>query len=139
MNYILSIISTIPFFAYIYLLIKEEIMVDKKDYKLFRFDTLILIAIFIYFAKFKVVFVNKLLFFTICLYLFVNKLYDKKLKEKLDIKANKIEIIIGYVLAILTFLPYILWRKLLISYLLAFGFILVFHLIMIIVNKILKK
>lgn len=139
MNYILSIISTIPFFAYIYLLIKEEIMVDKKDYKLFRFDTLILIAIFIYFAKFKVVFVNKLLFFTICLYLFVNKLYDKKLKEKLDIKANKIEIIIGYVLAILTFLPYILWRKLLISYLLAFGFILVFHLIMIIVNRILKK
>lgn len=139
MNYILSIVSTIPFFAYIYLLIKEEIMVDKKDYKLFRFDTLILIAIFIYFAKFKVVFVNKLLFFTICLYLFVNKLYDKKLKEKLDIKANKIEIIIGYVLAILTFLPYILWRKLLISYLLAFGFILVFHLIMIIVNKILKK
>lgn len=139
MNYILSIISTIPFFAYIYLLIKEEIMVDKKDYKLFRFDTLILIAIFIYFAKFKVVFVNKLLFFTICLYLFVNKLYDKKLKEKLDIKANKIEIIIGYVLAILTFLPYILWRKLLISYLLAFGFILVFHLIMIVVNKILKK
>ncbi len=139
MNYILSIISTIPFFAYIYLLIKEEIMVDKKDYKLFRFDTLILIAIFIYFAKFKVVFVNKLLFFTICLYLFVNKLYEKKLKEKLDIKANKIEIIIGYVLAILTFLPYILWRKLLISYLLAFGFILVFHLIMIIVNKILKK
>ena len=136
MNYILSIVSTIPFFAYIYLLIKEEIMVDKKDYKLFRFDTLILIAIFIYFAKFKVVFVNKLLFFTICLYLFVNKLYDKKLKEKLDIKANKIEIIIGYVLAILTFLPYILWRKLLISYLLAFGFILVFHLIMIIVNKI---
>ena len=95
MNYILSIISTIPFFAYIYLLIKEEIMVDKKDYKLFRFDTLILIAIFIYFAKFKVVFVNKLLFFTICLYLFVNKLYEKKLKEKLDIKANKIEIIIG--------------------------------------------
>ncbi len=139
MNYILSIISTIPFFAYIYLLIKEEIMVDKKDYKLFRFDTLILIAIFIYFAKFKVVFVNKLLFFTICLYLFVNKLYEKKLKEKLDIKANKIEIIIGYVLAILTFLPYILWRKLLISYLLAFGFILVFHLIMIIVNRILKK
>jgi len=139
MNYILSIISTTPFFAYIYLLIKEEIMVDKKDYKLFRFDTLILIAIFIYFAKFKVVFVNKLLFFTICLYLFVNKLYEKKLKEKLDIKANKIEIIIGYVLAILTFLPYILWRKLLISYLLAFGFILVFHLIMIIVNKILKK
>ena len=139
MNYILSIISTIPFFAYIYLLIKEEIMVDKKDYKLFRFDTLILIAIFIYFAKFKVVFVNKLLFFTICLYLFVNKLYEKKLKEKLDIKANKIEIIIGYVLAILTFLPYFLWRKLLISYLLAFGFILVFHLIMIIVNKILKK
>lgn len=139
MNYILAIISTIPFFAYIYLLIKEEIMVDKKDYKLFRFDTLILIAIFIYFAKFKVVFVNKLLFFTICLYLFVNKLYEKKLKEKLDIKANKIEIIIGYVLAILTFLPYILWRKLLISYLLAFGFILVFHLIMIIVNKILKK
>ena len=139
MNSILSIISTIPFFAYIYLLIKEEIMVDKKDYKLFRFDTLILIAIFIYFAKFKVVFVNKLLFFTICLYLFVNKLYEKKLKEKLDIKANKIEIIIGYVLAILTFLPYILWRKLLISYLLAFGFILVFHLIMIIVNKILKK
>ncbi len=139
MNYILSIVSTIPFFAYIYLLIKEEIMVDKKDYKLFRFDTLILIAIFIYFAKFKVVFVNKLLFFTICLYLFVNKLYEKKLKEKLDIKANKIEIIIGYVLAILTFLPYILWRKLLISYLLAFGFILVFHLIMIIVNKILKK
>ena len=139
MNYILSIVSTIPFFAYIYLLIKEEIMVDKKDYKLFRFDTLILIAIFIYFAKFKVVFVNKLLFFTICLYLFVNKLYDKKLKEKLDIKANKTEIIIGYVLAILTFLPYILWRKLLISYLLAFGFILVFHLIMIIVNKILKK
>ena len=139
MNYILSIISTIPFFAYIYLLIKEEIMVDKKDYKLFRFDTLILIAIFIYFAKFKVVFVNKLLFFTICLYLFVNKLYEKKLKEKLDIKANKIEIIIGYVLAILTFLPYILLRKLLISYLLAFGFILVFHLIMIIVNKILKK
>lgn len=139
MNYILAIISTIPFFAYIYLLIKEEIMVDKKDYKLFRFDTLILIAIFIYFAKFKVVFVNKLLFFTICLYLFVNKLYEKKLKEKLDIKANKIEIIIGYVLAILPFLPYILWRKLLISYLLAFGFILVFHLIMIIVNKILKK
>jgi membrane protein len=139
MNYILAIISTIPFFAYIYLLIKEEIMVDKKDYKLFRFDTLILIAIFIYFAKFKVVFVNKLLFFTICLYLFVNKLYEKKLKEKLDIKANKIEIIIGYVLAILTFLPYILWRKLLISYLLAFGFILVFHLIMIVVNKILKK
>lgn len=138
MNLALTILSVIPFFAYIFLLIKEEI-INKKDYKLFRFDTLILFAIFIYFTTHKMIFVNKLLFFTINLYLFVNKLYDKKMKTKFNIKKYINKVLFGYFLGILTFIPYIIYRGLTHSYYLAFVLILFYPIIMIIYNKFVGK
>ncbi len=48
----------------------------KNFYKIFRIDTLLLLALFFYFAKFNMAIVNKLLFTVIHLYMWVNTFYD---------------------------------------------------------------
>ena len=94
MNMLLSYLSFIPYFIYLYLLIKEELLNEKN--KIFRFDTLILVVIFIYFAHYHVAYVSKILFFTINLYLLVNKLYDKNIKGKIDFKKDYLKILFVY-------------------------------------------
>lgn len=129
MNRLLTLISLIPYICYLYLLTKQEILTEKKGKDLFRFDTLILVIIFIYFSTFKASFVNKMLFFTINLYFLINHLYDYKAPKKINKKKEYLLFIFVYTIAALLFLPYILAKKLTISYYLAFALILFIHFI----------
>ncbi len=134
-DYCLTAASCIPFLMYIFLLIKEEVLKPERSIKeILRFDNLILIIVFIIFTTYKVSMVNQMLFFTINLYFYVNKLYDKKLKQKINIKENIIPIILIYVLAVLSFIPYIFFEQLRYSYYIAFGLIFFFHYFYLIVN-----
>lgn len=54
----------------------------KNIFKIFRLDTLLLILCFWYFASFDREFVDKYLFAIMCLYLFVNFFYEKKILLK---------------------------------------------------------
>ncbi len=139
MNTLLSYISIIPYIFYLYLLIKDEILNKKSGKDLFRFDTLILVGVFVYFTTYKTPLVNKLLFFTITLYLLVNKLYDVKIQGKINLKSELLKIVFVYILAFILFLPYILAKKLTLSYYLAFALILLIHFVMLFVKKICKK
>ncbi len=139
MNTLMTYVSIIPYLFYLYFLTKDEILNEKKGKDLFRFDTLILVGIFVYFSTYKAVLVNKLLFFTITLYLLVNKLYDKNIKNKISLKKEFLKLIFVYILAFLLFLPYILKKRLAFSYYLAFALILSFHFVMLFVKKISKK
>ena len=130
MNMLLSYLSFIPYFIYLYLLIKDELLNEKN--KVFRFDTLILVAIFIYFAHYHVAYVSKILFFTINLYLLVNKLYDKNIKGKIEFKKDYLKILFVYLIAIILCLPY----KLTLSYELSFALILLIHFVFLFIKKI---
>lgn len=55
---------------------------NKKKPSLFRFDSIILIFIFVYFVYFNKVFVIQMLFSTINLYFFINSLYEKNINRK---------------------------------------------------------
>ena len=134
MNMLLSYLSFIPYFIYLYLLIKDELLNEKN--KVFRFDTLILVAIFIYFAHYHVTYVSKILFFTINLYLLVNKLYDKNIKGKIEFKKDYLKILFVYLIAIILCLPYILKAKLTLSYELSFALILLIHFVFLFIKKI---
>ena len=68
----MTYISIIPYLFYLFFLTKDELLNTKKGKDIFRFDTLILVFIFVYFTQYEMVLVNKLLFFTINLYLLVN-------------------------------------------------------------------
>ena len=138
MNLLLTILSLIPYILYLYILIKDELLNEKTGKDLFRFDTLILITIFVYFSTYKSPLVNKMLFFSICLYLLVNKMYDKNIKGKINIKQNILKFIFVYTIAALLFLPYIIAQKLTISYYLAFILILFIHFIVLIAKKLCK-
>ncbi len=139
MNTLMTYISIIPYLFYLFFLTKDELLNTKKGKDIFRFDTLILVFIFVYFTQYEMVLVNKLLFFTINLYLLVNKLYDKNLKKKLSLKKDFLKIIFIYLLAFLLFLPYILKHKLTLSYYLAFALILAIHFIVVFVKKLSQK
>ena len=136
MNTLLSYLSFIPYFFYLFLLIKDELVNEKNGKDLFRFDTLILVAVFIFFASYKVPLVCKMLFATINLYLFVNKIYDHDLKNKKIKKKDYLKIVFVYVIALLLILPYILFKKLTFCYYLAFIMILMIHFIVWFAKKI---
>ena len=137
MDTVFAVISFIPYFIYLYFLGKNE-LIEKEKHNLFRFDTLILVAIFVYFTTHDIAFVNEILFFTINLYLLVNKLYDKEIKKKINLKKHVLKFIFIYLLAIILLLPYILKQNLTLSYFLSFAFILAIHFIMVILKKICK-
>ncbi len=136
MNIILSYLSFIPYFIYLYLLIKEELLNEIKGKNIFRFDTLILALVFYYFANYKVDFVSEILFFTINLYLLANKLYDKSINQKLNFKKEFFKILIVYLIALILLLPFIFGHQLNLSYYLSFILILIIHFIIWLIKKI---
>jgi|GEM_PF-5458989 len=110
-------ISFIPwlfyFISYSIKGIKDTKGVKRKKYvnwlkthllQIFRLDTLVLIAVFLYFTKHNNDFVDKTLFFAINLYLFVNSIYDKSFKNKNKVKWSEATLVI--ILLIITALPF---------------------------------
>lgn len=105
MNQLMEIIS---FLLWLICFVNEIIYILKnnkeplfKDFKnkilqVIRFDRLLLIIIFIIYAHFKKDFLTIIIFSVICLYLYINKLYEKSKKEKLGnvIKRNWLVIIL---------------------------------------------
>jgi len=87
---------------------KDSYFKDLKSklFQLIRLDKLLLIIIFIIYVNFNKDFVTALVFTVICLYLFINKFYEKSKKEKLlkTIKNNWLTIIFTYCFALVPFI-----------------------------------
>lgn len=83
METILVYLSVIPWiFYYSINMFKTLIDIDKKRaLSLFRFDSVILILIFMYFVFFNKSFVIQMLFATMNLYFFINRLYEKNINR----------------------------------------------------------
>ena len=81
----------------------------KHFFQMFRFDTLVLIAVFLYFIKFENSMVDKMLFFAINLYLFVNSIYDKSFKNKNKIEFSELTLVV--ILLIITTVPFIYYYR----------------------------
>lgn len=80
--------------------------IKKNVLQIIRLDKLFLIVIFIIYIRFNKDFITSLVFMVICLYMYINKLYEKTKKEKLlmTIKKHWLELI---VLLVITSLPFI--------------------------------
>jgi len=82
---------------------KTIIDLDKKSvFSLFRFDSIILILIFVYFVFYNRTFVIQMLFTTINLYMFINRLYERNINQKKIkkvISSNKLLLLVLYILA----------------------------------------
>jgi hypothetical protein len=101
-NFIIYL-SIIPWlFYYSISIYKTLIDLDKYSvFYLFRFDSIILILIFAYFVSFNKTFVIEMLFATINLYLFINRLYEKNMTHprlKKVILDNKLLLLFIYIL-----------------------------------------
>jgi hypothetical protein len=100
-NFIIYL-SIIPWlFYYSISIYKTLIDLDKYSvFYLFRFDSIILILIFAYFVSFNKSFVIEMLFATINLYLFINRLYEKNMTHprlKKVILDNKLLLLFIYI------------------------------------------
>ena len=100
--------------------LKENIL------KLFRFDNIILIGLYIYFSLTypdadQIWLIRVLLFASINLYLLINSIYDKKNKETLEKKEKNIIIILA-VLILIPVLYYAFTRHYKITYYIMFGY-----------------
>ena len=85
----------------------------KNLFKIFRLDLLFLVGVYIYFASYKMEFVDKYLFLVMNLYLFVNRFYDKKSKiSKNFYKKNIILVLI----MLIPFIIYIVKDNLVLTY-----------------------
>ena len=98
-------LSIIPWiFYYSINILKTLIDLDKKSVRaLFRFDSIILIFIFAYFVHFNKEFVMQMLFATINLYFFINRLYERNINVKnikKVMKENKLLLLLLYLFAI---------------------------------------
>lgn len=142
MNY-LTLIPWFLFFIfysyYIYLEISAQKTynyrkwIDENFWKIFRFDTLFLIAIFIFFIRYKNNFVNLMLFFAINLYLLINILYELPKKEKFKIPLTTL---ISFL--IILFIPliiYFLTKSFVITTLVMFGYTFFAYIIVIVIKK----
>ena len=79
----------------------------KNIFKIFRLDTLLLILCFWYFASFDKEFVDKYLFAIMCLYLFVNFFYEKRIPlKKYFFKENMIQIVLLLLIITIPFIYY---------------------------------
>ena len=83
MKTVIVFLSIIPWiFYYSINIFKTLIDIDKKrTLSLFRFDSVILIVTFMYFVFFNKTFVIQMLFATINLYFFINRLYEKNINR----------------------------------------------------------
>lgn len=82
--------------------------------QIIRLDKLFLITIFIIYVRFNKDFITSLLFAVICLYLYINKLYEKtkKMTFKEILKNNWLTILTACVFASIPFVFYGLTKKL---------------------------
>lgn len=101
---IMIYLSIIPWFLYYSInMLKTLIDLDKQKFRsLFRFDSIILILIFAYFVQFNKIFVIQMLFATINLYFFINRLYERNMNEvniKKVIRSNKVLLLLLYLFA----------------------------------------
>lgn len=106
METIIVYLSIIPWiFYYSINIFKTLIDIDKKGLlSLIRFDSAILILIFIYFVYFNKVFVIQMLFTTINLYFFINSLYDKEINRdniKKVFNENRVLLCVLYIFMII--------------------------------------
>lgn len=94
----------------------------KNFYNVFKIMTLLLIMLFIYFMKFNNELVNKILFFTINLYLYIDLIYvDANTKKKLKFnKSNKIIFALLIIASTIPFIYYFFTHNLAITYLFLF-------------------
>ncbi len=105
MNRIIIYLSIIPWvFYYSINIFKTLIDLDHKSiFSLFRFDSIILICLFIYFSKFNKIFVIEMLFATMNLYFFVNRLYEDNMhivNIKKVFSENKLLLFLLHILAL---------------------------------------
>ena len=86
----------------------------KKALQIIRLDKLFLISILIIYIRFKKDFVTSLRFTVICLYMYINKLYEKSKKEKLlkTITKNWLTLIIVVMIAVIPFIYFVVSKKL---------------------------
>ncbi len=89
-----------------------------KDFKnkalqVIRLDKLFLIIIFIIYLRFNKDFITSLVFTVICLYMYINKLYEKSKKEKLmeTLKKHWLTLLIVVIIASLPFIYFILTKN----------------------------
>ena len=124
---ILPWILFFPIYSYfIYYGIKEN---NSKDllkwmnnnfFKMFRFDILLLIIIFINFIRYNNYAVNLMLFFMTNLYLFINILYDYTPPKK--IKVNYKVLIVYLILILIPIMYYLVFKKFVITSLIMFAY-----------------
>lgn len=94
----------------------------KNFYNVFKIMTLLLIMLFVYFMKFNNELVNKILFFTINLYLYIDLIYvDGNKKKKLKMhRTNKIIFALLILISTIPFIYYFITYNLAVTYLLLF-------------------
>ncbi len=111
--------------------------INKNFFKIFRFDVLLLMGIFIYFSTYRNITVIKMLFFMINLYLFVNTIYDVKINKKRNIDWP---MIIIYILIIsIPIIYYYFTKKIIMTFMIMFGYVFFTYIINILINNFNKK
>ncbi len=137
MNKFIVFLTFIPWFLYFASLCKTAIK-DLKDnkvtmkwikdnfFKIFHFENLLLIAIFVYFSinyykASQIWLVDVLLFSSINLYLFINRYYDKNRKEGIIGNNDIITILILILLCTIPVTFFFTTNRLAITYYILFG------------------
>lgn len=137
MTKLVVFLTFIPWLAYFILStikntkrIRKEKMtlnyIKENIFNIFRFDTIILISIYIYFSlsyprSDQIWLARILLFATINLYLFVNRLYDKVEKKEQLNKNERNIVFFGIIIALIPVTMYIFTKKYQIVYYTMFG------------------
>lgn len=109
----------------------------KSIFKIFRFETLILIGIFIYFLRFENELVNIMLFGVICLYLFAASFHDSH--NKINCKNFKPNLFIIVSLILITTIPYIFYKNtndLALTYIILFAYLFFSHFLVVLITLI---
>ena len=106
----------------------------KSFFKIFQFESLILFAVFVFFARYKKELAYIMLFTAICLYLFAASFHDQRHPNK-KIKLNNINyfvIVFSLLLAVVPFIFYFNTNHPIITYLILFGYLFFARLIVLI-------
>lgn len=138
MNVFFTYLTFIPWFLYFAQISKNAIKdlknnkltfswIKKNIFKIFHFETIILYAIFVYFAVYyrdanQIWLVEILLFSAINLYLYINTFYDKnKNNEKIETRDIS-TILITLIIVILPIIYYVSTKNREITYYILFGY-----------------